>query len=207
MTQEQQEQQEHQHDHQPRTGPGLQEPAAALAEQLTWHWDSQARPRLAGLTDAEYLWEPVPGCWNVHPRGTGKAPVQGGAGDYTIDFAFPEPDPAPVTTIAWRLAHLLVGVLGMRNATHFGGPPVSYQDFDYPGTADGALELLDAYYSHWISGVLALSPEELDAPAGAAEGSWAEAPMSALVLHINREMIHHLAEIALLRDLYAHGLR
>lgn len=25
-----------------------------------------------------------------------------------------------------------------------------------------------------------------------------------LLLHINRELIHHLAEIALLRDLYAH---
>jgi hypothetical protein len=29
--------------------------------------------------------------------------------------------------------------------------------------------------------------------------------MSALVLHINREMIHHLAEVALLRDLYRDG--
>jgi hypothetical protein len=29
-------------------------------------------------------------------------------------------------------------------------------------------------------------------------------PMLALVLHINREVIHHGAEIALLRDLYAH---
>ncbi len=28
--------------------------------------------------------------------------------------------------------------------------------------------------------------------------------MAALVLHIHRELIHHLAEIALLRDLYAH---
>jgi hypothetical protein len=28
--------------------------------------------------------------------------------------------------------------------------------------------------------------------------------MAALVLHIHREAIHHLAEVALLRDLYAH---
>jgi hypothetical protein len=28
--------------------------------------------------------------------------------------------------------------------------------------------------------------------------------MIELILHINREAIHHLAEIALLRDLYAH---
>ena len=39
---------------------------------------------------------------------------------------------------------------------------------------------------------------------GPAEGPFAEAPMAALVQHINREMIHHLAEVALLRDLWAH---
>ena len=35
-----------------------------------------------------------------------------------------------------------------------------------------------------------------------AEGPYAELPMSALVLHIHREAIHHLAEVLLLRDLY-----
>lgn len=162
---------------------------------------------MAGLTDAEYFWEPVPGSWNVRPRGTGNAPIQGGSGDYTIDFAFPEPVPAPVTTIAWRVAHLLVAVLGMRNAAHFGGPPVSYETFDYPGTARAALRMLDESYGHWSGAVRSLTPEQLAAPAGEAEGRWAKEPMSVLVLHINREMIHHLAEIALLRDLYAHGLR
>ena len=29
-------------------------------------------------------------------------------------------------------------------------------------------------------------------------------PLATLVLHINRELIHHGAELALLRDLYAH---
>lgn len=26
-----------------------------LLLQLTWHWENQLRPRLAGLTDEEYL--------------------------------------------------------------------------------------------------------------------------------------------------------
>ena len=30
-------------------------------------------------------------------------------------------------------------------------------------------------------------------------------PMSTLVLHINREMIHHGAEIACIRDFYVHS--
>ena len=36
---------------------------AQLAEQLDWHWRSQLRPRLDGLSDTEYRWEPVAGAW------------------------------------------------------------------------------------------------------------------------------------------------
>ena len=32
-----------------------------LVDQLDWHWNHHLRPRLDGLTDNEYLWEPVPG--------------------------------------------------------------------------------------------------------------------------------------------------
>lgn len=175
-----------------------------LTDQLQWHWENQARPRLDGLTDEEYFWEPVPGSWNVRPRGTGTAPLQVGGGDYTIDFAIPEPKPAPVTTIAWRLGHMLVGVLGERLASHFGGAPVSYENYEYPGKAAHALEQLDRMYADWSSAVTSLSQEELERPVGPAEGPFAEAPMAALIQHINREMIHHLAEVALLRDLWAH---
>ncbi|MPZ61547.1 MAG: DinB family protein [Propionibacteriales bacterium] len=173
-----------------------------LIEQIDHHWREQLRPRLAGLSDDEYTWEPVPGAWNVRPRGTGTAPIAAGAGDFTIDWAFPEPDPAPVTTIAWRLGHLIVGVLGMRVAGHFGGPAMDYMNFGYAGTADEALAQLDEQYAAWMDGVRALGPDRLAKPCGESEGEWADLPMAALVLHINRELIHHGGEIALLRDLY-----
>src|SRR5690606_16827527 len=41
----------------------------ALHEQLDWHWQGQARPRLDGLTDEELHWEPTPGAWGVRRRG------------------------------------------------------------------------------------------------------------------------------------------
>jgi hypothetical protein len=179
-------------------------PAVELVEQLTWHWDAQARPRLHGLTDEEYFWEPVEGCWNVRRRGTSTAQMAVGAGDFVIEFAVPEPKPPPFTTVAWRLNHILVGVLGSRNASHFGGPEVGYESFDYPATAVGALALLDEYYERWLDGVRALGEDGLGRPCGPAEGHFADRSMGTLVLHINREMIHHLAEIALLRDLFAH---
>jgi hypothetical protein len=177
-----------------------------LVDQLDWHWSQQLRPRLEGLTDAEYFAEPVAGAWSVRPRGTGTAPVQAGGGDFMIDFAFPEPVPAPVTTIAWRLGHVIVGVLGARTASHFRGPPCDYDSFAYAGSAAEALDQLDAAYEGWMTGVKSLGEDGLQRPCGPAEGPYADEPMATLVLHINREVIHHGAEIALLRDLWAHDL-
>ncbi|WP_219416879.1 DinB family protein [Pseudonocardia nigra] len=173
-----------------------------LVEQLERHWQGHLRPRLHGLSDDEYFWEPAPGAWNVRPRGTSTAPVQAGSGEFTIDFAFPEPDPPPVTTIAWRLGHIIVGVFGARAAAHFGGPPADYQGFAYAGTAEEALRQLDESHNAWIAGVRGLDEAAMERAVGPAEGGFAERPMAELVLHINREAIHHGAEIALLRDLY-----
>ncbi|KMO71753.1 DinB family protein [Mycolicibacterium chlorophenolicum] len=162
-----------------------------LAEQLDLHWRSQLRPRLDGLADDEYFWEPVPGCWTVHRDGG-------------IDFEFPAPQPEAVTTIAWRMAHVIVGVLATRSHAHFGGPPAGYQSWSYATDAATALTQLDDAYRRWIEGVRGLDTARLAQPVGPAEGPWAQAPMITLVLHITREVIHHGAEIALLRDLYTH---
>ncbi len=173
-----------------------------IGDQLSWHWQQQLRPRLDGLTDQEYFWEPAPDTWNVRPRGRSPAPIQAGSGAFTIDFAFPEPDPPPVTTIAWRLGHLIVGVLGSRISSHFGGPPVDYETFAYAGTAAEALDQLDEMYGAWIQGEQTLGVDGLARPCGPSEGPFADRSMATLVLHINREVIHHGAEVALLRDLY-----
>jgi hypothetical protein len=174
-----------------------------LAAQLEQHWETQLRPRLDGLTDEEYLWEPVPGCWSVRPRGQGTAPMALGSGEFTADFAW-LPDPAPVTTIAWRIAHIAVGCFAMRNAAHFGGPPADFETFEYAGTAEHGLRQLDDGYAAWIAGVRGLGADGLARPCGPAEGPYADYPMASLVLHVNREVIHHGAEISLLRDLYLH---
>ena len=162
-----------------------------LAEQLDWHWTGQLRPRLDGLTDDEYFWAPVPDCWNVHPDGG-------------IDFVYPPPEPAPFTTIAWRLAHVIVGVLAVRAHSHFGGPAADYQSWNYATDARTALKQLDDAYRSWSDGVHGLDDAALTTPCGPAEGPYADRPMADLILHINREVIHHGAEIALLRDLYVH---
>jgi hypothetical protein len=177
---------------------------AQLVDQVNWHWQYQLRSRLAGLTDAEYFWQPVPGCWTLSRRGESSAPVSVGAGEFTLDYAMPPPEPEPVTTIAWRLAHIIVGLFASRVSTHFGGPPADWATWDYAPTAEQALKQLDEGYAAWIAGVRSLGSDGLAWQVGPEEGdgSYAECPMAELVLHINRELLHHGAEIALLRDLY-----
>jgi hypothetical protein len=173
-----------------------------LGEQLSFHWEHHVRPRLEGMTDEEYIWEPVPGCWSIRPRAEARTEMVGGAGELVAEFAFPEPDPAPVTTIAWRMAHLRIGVFGQRNASHFGRDPIDYGTAVYAGDAATALAELDDEYARWKKGVAGLDDEGLARAVGPAEGPYAEFPYAALVLHINREAIHHASEILLLRDLY-----
>ena len=175
---------------------------SVLLEQLTFHWDGHLRPRLDGLSDEEYLWEPVPGCWSIRPRDEARSAMAAGGGDHVADFAYPEPSPPPFTTIAWRLAHVTVGVFGMRNASHFGGAPIDYQTAQWSPRAADALAALDRQYAAWVTGVATLDEEALARPVGAAEGPYSDLPYAALVLHISREAIHHMAEVLVLRDLY-----
>lgn len=181
-----------------------------LLDQIELHVREHLRPRLEGLTDEEYFFDPggVGRAWTVHPRmADGETPptsLQGGSGAMTIDFEVPEPDPSPLTTISWRLGHIIVGILAMRSHDHLGGPPADYMSWDYAATATEALAQFDAEYERWITGVRGWDAEDLQVAAGEAEGPWAEYSRATLVAHINRELIHHLAEIALLRDLWAH---
>lgn len=175
-----------------------------LDDQLDWHWTNHLRPRFDGLTDEEYFWEPVSTCWSVRPKGVAPEGSAIGEGEYAIDYVYPEPTPVPVTTIAWRLAHIIVGIFGGRTHRHFGGPAITYETHAYATTAKEALKQLDEGYAGWSAGVRGLGEEGLTRPCGQAEPMYPDSPMAALVLHINRETIHHGAEIALLRDLYAH---
>jgi hypothetical protein len=172
-------------------------------EQLDFHWTAQFRPRLEGLTDEEYLWEPVEDCWSIRPRGEAQTKMAAGRGDLVIDFDYPEPVPAPVTTIAWRLAHIGSGVLGFRADNHFGNGAPTFDQVEWPPTAAAAIAYMEDGYRRWTAGISALDDEAIARPIGKVEGPYADRSYAELLLHINREVIHHGAEVALLRDLYA----
>ena len=124
----------------------------------------------------------------------------------------PEGAPEPVTTIAWRLAHIAVGCAS-RASTFFGDGtvPAEADMFDprhrpasLPATADAALVYLHDSYAWWHDGIAGLGEAELLQPLGPRGGWFAEDSMAGLILHLNREVMHHGGEIGLLRDLYPH---
>ncbi|MFE9394015.1 DinB family protein [Streptomyces flavidovirens] len=169
-----------------------------VLDQLDLYWDHQLMPRLAGLTDDEYLWEPVPDCWTIRTDGDGRA---------MFDWQDPVPEPPAVTTIAWRLCHIAFHVLGIRASAHFGDGSLTIDTASLPVTAEDGLAALHEHYHTWRKGVLSLDDAGMQRPIGEVEGQWGERPMATLVLHVNREVMHHGAEIALLRDLYRAGFK
>lgn len=175
-----------------------------VIDQLAFYWDHSLWPRLRGLTDDEYLWEPVDGAWSVRPGADGRLRLDGAApGD--------EPDPPPVTTLAWRLLHIAVGVFHTRASAFFGDGSVPddatmfdprHEPAELPATAAGALRLLESSYLRWRDGLLSLDEEALLRPLGPRGAFFADQTMAQLALHLNRETMHHGGEIGLLRDLY-----
>ncbi len=172
-----------------------------LVDQLESHWRNQLRPRLDGLTDDEYFWQPVSGCWTISRRSES-------SGEFTMDRTGSPDEQEPVTTIAWRLAHL-IEVFGSPAVPHFDGPSARRPTIEYAGTADGALHQLDDGHDAWVRDVRAVGTSGLVRPQGAlSPPEYADAPIARLVLYTHVEVIHHGAEVCLLRDLYrAKGAR
>nr|WP_307837773.1 DinB family protein [Actinoplanes rishiriensis] len=154
--------------------------ARLIVSQLEFYWDTNLWPRLTGLTDDEYFWEPADGCWTLRSDENGK---------FVLDMVQPEPKPPPLTTLAWRIIHVAT-VMSTRTSTFF-GPETDkhmfhpdHQPAELPGTADGARRLLADSYHDWHTAITALDQTDLERPLGPKGAFFANEPMIALILHI-----------------------
>lgn len=149
----------------------------------------QLLQRLDGLTLDEYLWEPAVGMWSVRPGAEG-IPVADGAGGRDVD-------PAPVTTIAWRMWHIAIDCLdgySRRFAGDLSSAPAAWTlDVD---------EAVGVLQRKWISYRSSIAERDWWEPLGDNWGPWSQHSVADMAMHASNELVHHGAEIALLRDLY-----
>jgi hypothetical protein len=177
-----------------------------LVEQLTDSKDLSAA-RLDGLAADEYLWEPHTGMWSVRRREEASTPDAYGPGEWVLDHdtSISPFDPGPLTTIAWRLGHLLSGFAGRWEWTFGSRRREPKELVEFSADPDVALPMLWGWVDQWADSVSAMTDEQLEVPGFGAYpyGLDPEIPFIGIVRWVNREFIHHMAEVALLRDLYA----
>ncbi|MEV4256477.1 DinB family protein [Spirillospora sp. NPDC049652] len=159
------------------------------------HAWTRTRDRLSGLTDAEYLWEPVPDGWTLRPDASGRWHIDadGGGG--------PAPDPVPVPTIAWRMNHVALAFVDFGERL-FNARNITIDDVEFSGTADGGVAFLEDAYRGWREPLGKLAGDDWWRPGGPPFFAYADTPAYDVALHVLDEFIHHTAEIGVLRDLY-----
>ena len=153
---------------------------------------------LGGISADEFFWEPVSGCWTVHPRSESRGVNADGSGEWVIDYDPSQPQPAPFTTIAWRTLHL-AGVNYLYWDYAFGTASLTF-DLELPGDPEEATDWLFASHEPVMDALSGLTDTDLDK---LVPTNWGEQwPLHQVIGTLINEQVHHGAEISLLRDLY-----
>jgi hypothetical protein len=165
--------------------------AVELLEHQLRDSHDRMRSRLEGLTDEEFFWEPVAGCWTVRADATGKW-----AADYP---GGPHPEPPPFTTIAWRLVHVSECKL-MYHEYAFGAAKLTWPEIDSAHTAESAMAQLEEGQALLVADISRLEDGDLGR---SVLTNWGERwPSWKVFWTMISHDLHHGGEIGALRDLY-----
>ncbi|ANJ11050.1 MULTISPECIES: DinB family protein [Streptomyces] len=116
----------------------------------------------------------------------------------------PPPDEAPFTTLAWRLGHLHSCFAGQWEWTFGERRRDPHLLVDFSPAADVALERFWALIDRWRADVGRVTERQLDT-VGFSQYPYGSDPDDHYITVLagaNLEFIHHMSEIAVLRDLY-----
>jgi hypothetical protein len=149
------------------------------------------RKRVDGLTDDEFFWEPTPGCWTVRRRSDGR---------WAVDYPeLPHPDPAPFTTIGWRLVHVAECKV-MYHEYAFGDATLTFPEIDSAHTARAAIAQVEVGHEMLVRDLSTLDDAGLEREVLT---NWGERwPARQIFWAMISHDLHHGGEIGTLRDLY-----
>ena len=168
---------------------------ALVRDQLTlsvrFLWD-EFRPTLRGLSDDEYLWEPVAGCPTVRRQSDGT---------HRADHQFPIQGAASIgQRLCWAAQLTLVDT-----NQHFGDKSITWKDVaTVPGTAAGGVTFLTDAVRAWIDALGTCAPSLLlehseNLSPGAIDGQF---PFIEVVTFHFRLLAQSFAHVSMTRDLY-----
>ncbi len=164
--------------------------ARSLLSQQLEAAHRMVREALDGMTEAEFWWEPAPGCWTVRRQANGR---------WAADYAEPDPVPAPLSTIAWRLVHIGECKI-MYHEYAFGPGRLTWPEIDSAHTVEGAIEQVEHGHALLSEALEGLTDDDLDRPRAT---NWGEQwPTWKIFWTMIHHDIHHGAEIGTLRDLF-----
>ena len=180
-----------------------------------------------GLTDDEFFWEPTPSTWSVRRRDECRTPTPFGRGEWVVDFEAPEPQPTPMTSIAWLAWHIGSMPGRLTEIDLFGGDRTMASGWTSPylthhpifTTATEAVTVLREGWEKLRTAIEATGDEAFEALAP--RYTYAAAPMkdglavlgppgpthpaTFFVAGTLNEVSHHGTQICTLRDLFAAG--
>ncbi|GLW10298.1 DNA damage-inducible protein DinB [Microtetraspora sp. NBRC 13810] len=170
-----------------------------LRWQLDVSWSLTAL-NLEKLTDEECVWEPAPGSWSVRPQSDGS---------WAADWAMPEPDPVPMTSVGWVMWH--VGFWWDHAYSHtFGDAYASGKTLDFtasaavtpwPGSAEAGVAWLTACRDRWAEALDSLTEDDLGSTARSGWFAGGDLPLGQVLAWVNIELMKNAGEIGLLRRL------
>lgn len=154
---------------------------------LTW---ALFEYHLERLEDEDFLWEPAPLCWTLHP---------GPDGTWHPDWAETEPDPVPVPTIAWLTWHI-AWWWGVALDHAAGRPPRDRTAVVWPGPGKPTIEELRTLRTAWLAALDRLTDTAaLDATA---PFPWPNDPsytVADMLAWVNAELMKNVTEIGQVR--------
>ena len=146
--------------------------------------------RLDGITDDEFFWKPVPDAWTIY---------QDRPGHWTYNYEIPDPDPAPMTTIAWQVVHL-VTTRFMYHEWAYGTAKLTFPELTIPHDVKRAMQDLEAGYEALKADLEIETEDGLDQPR---KTNWGDMwPAWRIFTAMTDHDALHTGTIGALRDLY-----
>ena len=163
-----------------------------LLGQLDDAW-GRVQDYLAGLTADEFAWSPGGDVWHLTRSEQD--------GHWTIPYSWVPPQPAPFTTIAWRMAHMAVNkVLVVDHA--FGARQARLADLDLPADVAGMMAYLHTCHLPFRAQVERLADDDL---VTLRYTEWGEQrPTERIIASAILHDVEHGAQIATVRELFRH---